>query len=746
MPGRYRWVRWLLASWLALVLVDAQAQTMDDVVVLVQAEDVVVRINFNGPVRLLQQSPTGAAQLYQIRLDFTGMDPALLAQPVDETRQQAAAMGAPAFGMVLQAAPRQKLRQLALQFNETVSVRVRPGPTNRSLDIAFVGLASKVLAPAADAGASAPAASASAADGTVGAPAAAAPADAASAPVLTEIDVKALAELDKAREAMAAKQNDRATEILNRLLRLPPNAASQDAQELVGLAWERVGDVTRARTEYELYLKLFKTGDGADRVTQRLAAIDAAGKPVAAAGTAAAAPATPAPKPNQKSLNGNIAQYYFGGKARSQSLVNLPSGIDQSTLTKTTESALVTSLDLGGRYAWEDADLRFTVRGTGATNLAKSSRNASSVNAAYVDYRQPSSGLALRMGRQSAINGGLLGLFDGLSVTYPLQQQGMRVNVMGGVPANTLVSAPSQRLGAAMLELDNITEHWGGNIYYLGQTTEGYLNRSALGTEIRYSDDVGSAYALLDYDTRFQALNALSVQGSMQGSGQTTYTVLLDTRRAPTLELNSALISAVFDQGQAATLKNLLARMTLDEAMDAARKTSAIARQLMFSVSRPLSEKWQATSDFRYSDIGALPAVGSFEATQATGAQYGLTLQLTGSNLYSKRDINNFNLSVLSTPMFNGVQLAYNNLTSILDNTVTVEPSIRVYSQRDAQEGTLMRVSPGIRLSYRLSKKASIMGESMLEHSKSTNKTSAGLNNDTINSVFFYFGYRYDLF
>ncbi|MBP6337081.1 MAG: hypothetical protein KA375_05765, partial [Vitreoscilla sp.] len=69
---------------------------MDDVVVLVQAEDVVVRINFNGPVRLLQQSPTGAAQLYQIRLDFTGMDPALLAQPVDETRQQAAAMGAPA--------------------------------------------------------------------------------------------------------------------------------------------------------------------------------------------------------------------------------------------------------------------------------------------------------------------------------------------------------------------------------------------------------------------------------------------------------------------------------------------------------------------------------------------------------------------------------------------------------------------------------------------------------------------------
>ena len=162
----------------------------------------------------------------------------------------------------------------------------------------------------------------------------------------------------------------------------------------------------------------------------------------------------------------------------------------------------------------------------------------------------------------------------------------------------------------------------------------------------------------------------------------------------------------------------------------------------MFSASRPLNEKWQASGDFRFSEIGALPAVGTFEATPATGAQYGFSAQLTGSNIYSKRDINNFNMSLMSTPMFRGVQLAYNNLTGFEDNKLTLEPSIRFYAQRDAQGSTMRRVSPGLRASYNVSKKMSVMGEGLLERSSNQGLT----NHDTTNSVFFYFGVRYELF
>ncbi len=548
-----------------------------------------------------------------------------------------------------------------------------------------------------------------------------------------EVEARATELMALAKAGVSKGNTDSAIGQLNQLLLLPPNSVTQDAQEMIGLAWERSGNLSRAKMEYELYLKLFDTGEGAQRVAQRLASMGVA---PAKAETTLQGAKPAAPKGSETKFTGNLAQYYFGGKTRSQSLVSLDAGIDQSTLTKTTESALVTNVDLGARYTTDDSDVRAVLRGTGSTNLSATSKNTSILNAAYVDYRDKGTGLAMRVGRQSAINGGLLGMFDGVSLTYPVRP-GIRVNVMGGVPANPLVSAPAERLFAGMVEADSITENLSGDMYILNQTTEGITNRRAIGTEARYSDERGSMYALLDYDQLFRAVNAITLQGSMQGPGQTTYTLLLDSRKAPSLQLTNALIST-----GVASLKTLLLTQTLDDVVGAARATTAQARQVLFSVSKPLGEKWQATGDVRFSDIGALPAVGNFEATPATGAQYGVSMQLTGSNLYSKRDINNFNLSLLSTPTFHGAQVAYNNLTGFDENKFTLEPSLRLYVQKDTAGAKMMRVTPGVRSSYNVSKRTSVMGEAMLEHSTNQGPT----NHDTTNSVFFYFGVRYELF
>jgi hypothetical protein len=291
---------------------------------------------------------------------------------------------------------------------------------------------------------------------------------------------------------------------------------------------------------------------------------------------------------------------------------------------------------------------------------------------------------------------------------------------------------------AAMVEADSIfLQNLSGDMYVLDQTTQGITNRRSIGTEARYSNERGSIYALVDYDQLFSAVNAVSLQASIQGSGQTTYTLLLDSRKAPSLQVTNALISS-----GAASLKDLLQTMSLNDALDMAKSTTARADQVMLSVTRPISDKWQATGDLQYSAVGALPAVGQFDATPATGAQHGVSVQITGSNLYSKRDINNFNMSVLSTPLFHGVQLAYNNLTGFNDNKFTLEPSMRVYTQRDNQGISLRRISPGLRASYNVSKKTSLMTEGMLEHS--TNE--GPVNNATTNAVFFYVGVRYELF
>ncbi|MES1265249.1 MAG: hypothetical protein ABUU24_06310, partial [Variovorax sp.] len=259
--------------------------------------------------------------------------------------------------------------------------------------------------------------------------------------------------LARAKEALASRKNEPAVENLNQLLLLPPNRSSQEAQELIGLAWERAGNPRRARVEYELYLKLYPEGEGAQRVSQRMASLETTTS-TPTEGTKALPEGTVKAEQSNK-FSGNIAQYYYGGKARSQSLVNIAAGIDQSTLTTTTESAIVTSADLGARYSNAESETRVVVRGTNSANLQSSSHSASLLNAAYVDYKRNESGMAVRIGRQSSISGGLLGLFDGVSLTYPVTS-GWKVDVMGGVPANPLVSAPSERLLAAVVEADGI--------------------------------------------------------------------------------------------------------------------------------------------------------------------------------------------------------------------------------------------------------------------------------------------------
>ena len=817
------------------------AQTLDEMSMSQQGENLVARIGFNANVRLLRQAPLTAATLLRIEFELSGADERIAKQETEESRNLDGVAGSPALRITYVAVPRARVKQLTLQLSRAAVVKARQGPDARSIELVILDAASRApatLAPASDrryavtlqtvplgmpekmlpvpvqfqsydafslavvvngapnvqvnlgyfetevqaqrvrdlALARFPEAvvldlfarrqdvlkAAAAATQAVApttpprptpvpaptlpptpapalqpapAPAAAAPPAQAPAAELSEVDRRAAELLDAGRKALLAKNHEAAIDAFNQLLLLPPNPSSQEAQELIGLAWERAANLARARTEYELYLKLFPKGEGADRVTQRLASLEGGSPSAAPSAAAAPAPAVSgASGAKGRAFSGSVAQYYYGGVARSQSLVSVIAGVDQQTLSRTTQSAIVTSADLNARFNQPDAETRLVVRGTGASNLSSESRNSSLLSSAYVDYRRVESGLGLRVGRQSAISGGLIGLFDGASMVVPVRR-GLKVDLMAGVPANALVSAPAQRLAAAMLEIDGLAEGWGGNVYLLGQTVEGVTNRRAVGAEVRYSADTYSAYSLFDYDINFKTLNALTLQGSAQLPAQTTLTLYLDNRKAPSLQLTNALITT----GQS-SLKDYLAGHSLDEARAAALGITARARQGLVSLSRPLSERWQVSVDLRYSQIGALPAVGLFDATPATGAQLGASAQLTGSNLYSTRDISTLSASVTHTPMFNGTQLSYNNLTGFRDNDLTLEPSVRLYSQKSNDGLKLTRVTPGLRASYRVSRRASVIGESIVEFSNSDGPSG----HDNTRSLFFTVGYRYE--
>jgi hypothetical protein len=806
--ARAGWWRlfWFVLAWSAGGI--AAAQTLDDVNVRSQSDARVVRIRFNASVRLLEQVPTTAAELYTIRFEIISADEGVLRQTTDEFRRLAATSDLPGLTITYHPDPGKRMQQLTVQLAEAAQFLARQGANVRSLELVFrvapapgaaappvrrytVLLETLPLAQKDQAQPIPPELQAHEVIGTEtvvdgvpsfqvsvgffatreeaeaqrasvigsfpqarvvdlaeapappGAPVidtAAARPDTAATVDANQAETERIAGelMGNAREAMAAHRSEVAIALLNQLLKLPPNAQTQEAQEMIGLAWEEAGSPSRARIEYSLYLKLYPQGGGAERVTQRMQALGVAPPPApTATAPAPAAGAVAVAAEPVRSVAGSIAQYYYGGKAKSQSLVNIATGIDQATLTRTTESSIVTSLDLSGRYTSEGNDTRAVVRSSGSINLLDTSNSSRVVSAAYLDHRRGPDGLAVRIGRQSPISGGLLGLFDGVSLVYPIRS-GVRIDVMGGVPANTLISAPNEKLFATVVETDGLFDRWGGNAYLLVQTTEGITNRQAIGSEVRYAGDQWSLNALIDYDVMFRALNALSLHGSFQAGEQTTLTLLVDDRRAPSLQLSNALLST-----GASSLSELLQTKSMDQIRAEALATSATARQYLISASRPLDPKWQAAVDLRYSAIGALPAVGDFEATSASGSQYTLSAQLTGTNLYSTRDINNFNLSVTKTPYFKGVQLSYNNVTGMAENHVlTVEPALRLYAQQDEQDVRMLRVGPGVRLTYKATARTSLLAEVLFEVARLNGPTSS----DNTQSGFFYVGYRYELF
>jgi tetratricopeptide (TPR) repeat protein len=549
---------------------------------------------------------------------------------------------------------------------------------------------------------------------------------------VADVDGQGAALLAKAQAAFNERRYQDTIDATNQALMLPPNPATPAAQELIGQAWEALNNPDKARAEYQLYQKLYPQGEASQRVAQRLAALGAS--------TAVAKTDGSGLKADKKRLSatGSVSQYFYGGQTKTDSLVNIATGVDQNTLTKTNQSVLVSSWDATGRYETDESITKLIMRGSHSDNLAAASTQTSAtqglISAAYVDYRDIKSRMDFRVGRQSAIGGSLFGLFDGVSMAMPVAEN-FKVDAMLGVPANTLVNAPQQTMAGVMLEADNLFEHWGGNISLVEQTTETISDRRAIGAEVRYFGESVSMFTQIDYDINFNELNALTVQGSFQGPYDTTVTMLLDDRKAPSLQLSDALISL-----GGTSLKTLLQTNSLDAVQRSALATAAKARQAMVSFSRALSSKWQGSMDLRYSDVGALPAVGNFQAQPATGAQYNVSFQLTGSNLYSSRDINGFNVSQITSDTMNGTQFAYNNLTGFMGTRLSLEPSIRYYTQTDNTQTKISRISPGVRVSYKLSDRASVMAEGIYE----TSQTDGLTNHETSESYFFYMGYRYD--
>jgi hypothetical protein len=860
-------VRWGLTSlrvalfsalcWFALAT-PARATILDEPESLTEGSDAVVRVHFDVRVQYQRHAPTGTADLVEVFFQIVGADLSLSPGVEEQVKTpENGRVPAVTISYPVQTAPGNLVRvtKIVVRFSHKVTFKVRAGPTDRSIDIVFPGLAG--VAPPVSGAAGAvekdryaitlqtvpldkqselrpvpgrfqdytvfttrgwrggtavveldlgyfdtkaeadkirqsalrefpeaevfdvierkeqnlakapevppPAPPAPTPPAPPPPPAVPVPPPEPVAPITeaappapeapdTEIDKQARALLERARSALASGRNDDAIGLLNQLLLLPPNKSSQEAQELIGVARERAGQTELARKEYELYLKLFPRGEGATRVQQRLASL--APPPAQVSSEATTAPA-PAPQVAKYGVSGSLSQYYYGGQQQvNTTFLNTPTTANQQTLTSTNQSSMVSTLNLNARYQDGSNDARLVLFDTDDKSfIGGSAAGTNRLDSVYVDYRNTSVGLSAKVGRQAGVTGGLVGRFDGAIIGYDVSPN-WRVNVTGGVPVDTIVNT-NQNFEGVYVEGQNILEHWGGDAFFMNQMADGITDRRAVGGDLRYFDNARTLYTSVDYDVSFAALNAVTVQGTWQLPDQTMFSLLFDDRKAPELLTSNALITT-----GAQSLTDLLngnpnanppaLPLSEDQIRDIAKAITATSKQVSLSVTRPISSKWQASLDGRLTNVGALPfltlpvivagVANTIPAQPGTGNVWSTDLQVNGTNLYSLRDINSVTASWLHGPQFTGTQIGYANLSGLLQNRMTVEPSLRYYHENDSTGNHLNRYTPALRFTYKVLNHLTLETQALYEHSKTTGPTQ----NDTTNNIFYYVGYRYD--
>jgi hypothetical protein len=516
-------------------------------------------------------------------------------------------------------------------------------------------------------------------------------------PTQAETFLRAKTLVDKGLDLLAARDYAQAYRSFDEVLTLPNSQFTAVALEYLGVVRDRAGEIERAKYQYELYLRVYPDGEAAPRIRQRLAALNA---PI---------PEAPPEKqaPPQSKIFGGLSQFYNRGASQNDTTV--PSGTQLPTLISTNQSSLYSTLDLSASFATERFENRFVLHDQNTHSFLTDVPSDNWLSAAFLETRDKKLGYLVRLGRQSLNSLGVFGLFDGGLFTYNLSPQ-WRANVVIGEPRDYNVYA-DRSFYSVSLDAGPIASSWWGNAYFFQQKVEGYIDRQAVGAELRFQEPKHSIYSLFDYDTSYSVLNVGVVQVNWQTDSDTTFTLLADHRQLPLLQTTNAVYGNL--------VNSFTEYLQLYNDDIEAIRTIALARTATsinydLGIYQQVTKTWQLGGDVRrYSisetqtidPIPGVPGTGNV-GYPGTGNIYVYTLQARATGLLSPNDLTIFGVSHKSSDTVNGNALSFTN-RSIFAQDWTLDTRLRVSKERTTEEAMdteILLISPAVRLSYRISK------------------------------------------
>ncbi len=712
------------------------AEILDKIEIIQTNTEADIHIDFFTQVRYLRHSPTNESSSLQIFLDF----PQLTVAPTQrETLSSPPSDLVPGFTVNY---PDQKTNSIGIKFKKPVKFRITPDSSGRGIVI-HVPL-EKMAEPQAQ---------------EVPAPITeAAIVDIPSIPQGMSVNDYAGKLVAESRVAAGLGDYAKAIQLLNAALNFPPHAYSQNAQELIGVAREKNGELAKAKAEYNLYLSLYPEGDGVKRVRQHIADIDEASK-----SKTTAKAKKPTREISETTVYGSWDQYYYD--AHSHNYESDPTTNSHSH----DQSSLMSSLNLTARSRQNQYDSKLVYRNRQTMDFlpqigSSKHSNRDRTDAAYAEVANSEVDYLVRAGRQSGNSGGVLGRFDGGLLRYGLTSK-LRVNLVAGTLDEYKVDYKRHFYGIN-LDIGPLAENWSGNTFFINQETDNVTDRRAVGGELRYFKNDRSVYSLVDYDTMFHRLNTFMVQGNLQAEDTTNYNVLYDHRKSPILQMINSLSSVPVAPGspQPTTIRQALQQGQTEELL----RSLAIANTLdtdlyLLGVTRQITPRWQLGADVQLSRVSGGDSTAAVAAATnallennpfidpltlqnlsnsfAGGNTYTYHVQAVGLDTIFKNDTSIISASITTGPTSLVESVVLTNIMVPRENW-RLDSSIKL-TRIDTYPSTMQYVvSPTMRASYRLGTKATLEAEIGLEVD---NRSSTVDGHSRTFRDFSFIGYRLDI-
>lgn len=511
-----------------------------------------------------------------------------------------------------------------------------------------------------------------------------------------------------AENAIRDGDNARAVQVLTKAQTLPENANSARALELLGLTRERSGQNAHAIAEYEEYLRRYPSGEAADRVRQRLAALSG---PAVGGGPLRAASSPAAPTAWTWGARGSFSQFYFRDQSTTKFVDASRPEIDPEKDDQTNLNQLLTTADLTISGGNDRRQLTFRGAGAYTWNYRKGSRDIKSLTALYMDYTDDALHSAVRIGRQTRNSAGVLGRFDGALVGFQVDPK-IRLNFVGGFPVlssrQTHILKERYFYGASV-DIGAKRSPLQTTLYWFDQRAKGgFIDRQSVGIETRLLKPRFNAFAIVDYDVKYKRpnLGLLTLNYSFPDSSNISLTA--DYRQSPLLTTSNSLIGQVRTDTlePIKDLRGLRPFFTDAQIYRLAKDRTLVAKSLTVSYARPLSEKLQMNLDFTLTDTGGTPATPASSGTQevfaipATGTEYYYGLQLVGTGLLWQNDIYILSGRYADTQRSKSYTADINARVPVTSK-FRLSPRVRYGYRKDKlSDGSFRQLQPTLRANY----------------------------------------------